>query len=76
MLLPDKILQVGKKPKLLGKSLGGYLPSFQDEMLLSSGSWKLPYCIELEIVHVIFVSIRPYFERDLESCLIIALSIC
>jgi hypothetical protein len=55
------------------KSLGGYLPSFQDEMLLFS--WKLPYCIELEIVHVIFVSHRPYVERDLESCLIIVLSI-
>ena len=57
------------------KSFGGYLPSFQDEMLLSSGSWKLPYCIELEIVHVIFVSHMPYVERDLESSLIIALSI-
>jgi hypothetical protein len=40
-------------------SLGGYLPSFQDEMLLSSGSWKLPYCIELEIVHVILFHTDP-----------------
>jgi hypothetical protein len=66
VLLPDKILLV--------KSLGGYWPSFQDEMLVVICFLEASkfLCVGNLVVNVlvIFVSHRPYVERDLESCLV------